>query len=145
MSNLLRHIGIVVQNLDENIRFWSKIMGFKIAKKMEEKGKHIDLITGLEEVKVTTVKLSDNESNVVELLKFHSHPDKKEWQGKPFSTGITHLALTVENISLMIKKLNEEGYVNCVEPQISPDGKVKVIYAKGPEGLILELVQILNK
>ena len=145
MSNLLRHIGIVVQNLDENIRFWSKIMGFKISKKMEEKGQHIDLITGLEKVKVTTVKLSDNKSNVVELLKFHSHPDTKQWQGKPFSTGITHLALTVENISLMIKKLNQEGYINNIKPQISPDGKVKVVYAKGPEGLILELVQILNK
>lgn len=142
MSIFLRHVGIVVNNLDENIYFWTKIMGFKIERKMEEIGDHIDMITGLKKVKLTTIKLSDEKSNLIELLKFHSHPDKNKWEGKPYSTGITHIAFTVENINSIIVKLNERGYINNVEAQSSSDGKVKVVYAKGPEGLILELVEI---
>ena len=145
MTINLRHIGIVVHNLDENIYFWTNIMGFKIEKQMKEIGENIDKITGLKNVKLTTIKLSDKQSNLIELLKFHSHPDKKQWPGKPYSTGITHIAFTVKDINSMIKQLNRRGYMNNLEPQISTDGKVKVLYAKGPEGLILELVEILNE
>ena len=40
-------------------------------------------------------------------------------------------------------QLSKEGVTFPASPQRSPDGSVEVIYATGPEGLLLELVEEL--
>ena len=81
---------------------------------------------------------------MVELLYFHSHPDQQIWIGRPFSTGITHIALTVADIDKVASKIRQVGGNLPGEPQISPDGKVKVVYASAPDGVLLELVEPLQ-
>ena len=143
MKNSIRHTGIVVQNLNQVRNFWIKIMGFKIEKEIEDSGSYIDNIVGLKNTHVKTVKLKDHKGNMIELLKFNSHPDHYEWLGSPSSTGLTHIALNVDDIERIIESMNSEGYINKKKFQLSPDGRVKVIYVRGPEGLILELVETL--
>ena len=143
MKSSIRHTGIVVQDIEKSLTFWTKIMGFNILKKMDESGDYIDKITGLNKVKLETYKLIDKNGNIIELLKFLSHPGKKSWDGSSNSTGITHLALNVDSIEYFLRTFNNFGYINNVNPQISPDGKVKVVYVNGPEGIILELVENL--
>jgi len=140
----IRHIGLVVFNLEESIKFWCETLGFSVFKRMLEEGETLDRVMGLENVKVETVKLTDANGNMLELLKFHSHPDKKNWKGMPYTTGLTHIAITVNDIENAYKvlRINVVNFLNS--PQVSADKKVKVIYAKGPEGLLLEVVQQLN-
>ena len=52
--------------------------------------------------------------------------------------------MTVGNMDIAYKKLADPGVVFPASPQYSPDGAVKVIYCKGPEGVLLELVERLN-
>ena len=141
MTSTIRHTGIVVNDLDNSITFWCEIMGFNIQRKMLESGEKIDSMMGLKNVKVTTAKLSDKNGNLIELLKFESHPDLKEWQGKPYSTGISHLALTVDNFDETIKKLDKFDIKLKNKPIISNDKKVKVVYITCLEGLLLEIVE----
>ena len=130
MKSTLRHTGIVVQEIDKCLFFWTEIMGFTILTKLDESGKYIDKITGLKNVKLKTYKLVDKNGNIIELLKFLSHPDSDCWSGTSNSTGITHLALNVDSIEFYLKIFNDSGYINNIEPQLSPDGKVKVISMK---------------
>ena len=51
--------------------------------------------------------------------------------------------MTVGNMDMAFKKLTDAGVVFPAPPQYSPDGAVKVIYCKGPEGVLLELVERL--
>jgi len=139
----IRHVGIVVRNLDKALFFWRDLLKFNIEVIMDESGPEIDAILGLKNVRVTTVKMSAPEGGMIELLHFHSHSDIEAWNGKPYSTGITHIALTVYNLDLLYKKLLDAGYNFTNKPQISPDGKVKVIYCQGHENLLLELVEKL--
>lgn len=139
----IRHIGVVVRNLDKALFFWRDLLGFNIELMMDESGPEIDAILGLKNVHVTTVKMSAPEGGMIELLHFHSHSDIEAWNGKPYSTGITHIALTVHNLDLLYKKLLDAGYNFTNKPQISSDGKVKVIYCQGHENLLLELVEKL--
>ena len=81
---------------------------------------------------------------MIELLHFQSHPDRPAWLGKPYSTGLTHIAMTVGNLDLAYKKLADAGVAFSALPQYSPDGAVKVIYCIGLEGVLLELVEKLN-
>ena len=38
----IRHIGLVVKNLNDSLKFWRNIIGFKIKKKKHERGKTIN-------------------------------------------------------------------------------------------------------
>ena len=144
MISTIRHVGLVVSDLDKALQFWCETMGFVVSRHMEESGPQIDAMMGLKDVKVTTAKLADPDGNLLELLCFHSHPDKPQWEGKPYSTGFTHIALTVQNLDETLRQLKLFGGSVPAEPQLSPDGNVRVIYATGPEGVLLELVEIIN-
>ena len=140
MSTALRHTGLVVADLDRAIEFWCTALGFKIWRRMEESGRNLETAMGLEHVAVTTVKLVDSKGAILELLHFHSHPDIPEWKGTPFSTGLTHIALTVEDVEAVCKKVVDLG--GSHQPVgLSSDGQVKMTFCRGPEGLLLELVE----
>ena len=136
----VRHTGIVVADLDHVLGFWCEVLGFRVDRRMEEFGSDLDAVLGLEGVRVTTVKLAAPNGGLIELLRFHSHPDKPKWSGTAFSTGLTHVALTVDDIEEVCARMDEYGY----EPEPwhrSPDGQVKMTYCRGPEGLLVELVE----
>jgi len=137
----IRHTGLVVSDLERALEFWCGVLDFEVLTRMNEEGPFLDAMMGLEGVKVTTVKLNAPDGGILELLNFQSHPDKKAWLGEPFSTGLTHIALTVDDIENKIKAMKEFGCGISNSCQLSPDGKVKVIYAKGPENLLIELVE----
>ena len=144
MITQIRHTGLVVADLEGALRFWRDLLGFKVEKQMDESGPHIDAMMGLKDVRVTTVKMTAPEGGMIELLHFQSHPDSPAWLGQPNSTGFTHIAMTVVNLDMAVKKLDDAGVLFPAPPQYSPDGTVKVIYCKGPEGVLLELVERLN-
>ena len=144
MISAFRHVGLVVADLEKAKEFWCDVLGFKLVKQMDESGSHIDAMMGLTDVRVTTAKLTAPDNTMIELLQFHSHPDKPHWTGSPFSTGFTHIAMTVKNLKDTCKKLSDAGVTFPAPPQRSPDGSVEVIYATGPEGVLLELVENLN-
>ena len=143
MITQIRHTGLVVADLKGALRFWRDLLGFKVEKQMDESGSHIDAMMGLKDVRVTTVKMTAPEGGMMELLHFQSHPDIPTWLGKPYSTGFTHIAMTVSNLNTTFEKLANAGVVFPAPPQYSPDGAVKVIYCRGPEGVLLELVEVL--
>ncbi len=143
MIACIRHTGIVVKDLENSLDFWTEVLEFKLVKKMIEHGPKIDAMMGLKDVKVTTAKLSDKNGNMIELLKFHSHPSKKRWEGTAYSIGITHLALTVSSLDEILNKCSEKGIFLENKPITSADNKVKVVYLECIEGLLLEIVQEL--
>ena len=145
MITHIRHTGLVVADLERALSFWCDLLGFRIMKRMEESGPFIDGLLGLQNVRVTTVKLAAPDSNLLELLHFHSHPDQPAWTGTPYSTGFTHIALTVNNLDDVYQQLTQAGVVFNTPPQRSPDGYAKAAYCRVPEGVILELVEELQK
>jgi catechol 2,3-dioxygenase-like lactoylglutathione lyase family enzyme len=144
MISQIRHTGLVVANLESALHFWRDVLGFRLVKQMDESGPHIDAMMGIKNVLVTTAKLVAPDERMIELLHFHSHPDRPAWTGTPYSTGFTHLAMTVADIDASCEKLKSEGVVFDAPPQLSPDGAVKVTYGRGPEGVLLELVEVLE-
>ncbi len=139
----IRHIGLVVSNLNDSLKFWRDIIGFKIKKKKHERGKTIDNVLKIKNCKVLTIKMVDKKNNMLELIKFNSSIKKKDRKIFTNSNGFTHIALTVDNLDLLYKKLRKNNVFNC-PPQLSEDRKVKLTYLRTPEGAFLELVEELN-
>ena len=144
MVNGVRHTGIVVNEIENAIKFWVNLLGFKVVLDQIEEGEFINKLLGLKNVSVRTVKLAAQDGSLVELLHFISHKSLPTWDGNPYKTGLTHIAFNVADISNVVSILEQNGYSQVNRYQKSPSGKVLVCYVKGFEGLLLELVEQLD-
>ena len=145
MSNTTRHVGIVVKDLAKSTDFWVNVIGFKLHIDAKEVSPYIDELLGIKNPELRTVKFIDENGFIIELLEFANYPGKDNWEGNLASTGLTHIALTVDNLDLLTSKLKQSNFSFVSNTMNSPNGLVKVVFARGPEGLMLELVEELTK
>jgi catechol 2,3-dioxygenase-like lactoylglutathione lyase family enzyme len=138
----IRHIGIVVSDLEKSIYFYRDLFGFRITRQMEESGDYIDKMLALSRVKVTTVKMTAPDGQMIELLKFHTHLNEQKPRDIN-NVGITHIAFEIDDLSDEYNRLKDEGVPFNSPPQLSLDGCAKVAFCRAPEGTFIELVEVL--
>jgi catechol 2,3-dioxygenase-like lactoylglutathione lyase family enzyme len=143
MANTTRHVGIVVKDLVKTTDFWTSLIGFKLHVDAKEVSPYIDELLGIANPELRTVKLIDENGFIIELLEFANYPAEDNWEGSLATTGLTHIALTVSDLESLTRKLKEIDYTFISEIKKSPNGAVKVVFVRGPEGLMLELVEQL--
>jgi catechol 2,3-dioxygenase-like lactoylglutathione lyase family enzyme len=141
MANTTRHVGIVVKDLAKTTDFWINLIGFKLHIDAIEQSPYIDKLLGIENPGLRTVKLIDENDFIIELLEFSNYPSKENWVGNLATTGLTHIALTVNDLKTLTVRLKENGYELVSDIKKSPNGLVNVVFVKGPESLMLELVE----
>ena len=141
--SIIRHTGLVTNNLKKSLVFWTKYLEFKIHKEMDEDGDLINQIMLYNNVRLKTIKLKDKKNNLLELLYFKNKPKIKINKIKPYSNGFTHISITVKNLNSLYKNLIRKKIKFNSKPKISSDGNVIMTYCKTPEGAYLELVQEL--
>ena len=144
MSNTTRHVGIVVNDLNKTRDFWINTLGFKLHIEAMEESPYIDDLLAIKDPALTTVKLIDTKGFIIELLKFENYQAGNSWSGDLKTTGLTHIALTVDNLDELVQNLKNKNYELLSEVKLSPNKKVKVVFVKGPEAIMLELVQELG-
>jgi catechol 2,3-dioxygenase-like lactoylglutathione lyase family enzyme len=144
ISNTTRHIGIVVHDLEKTRDFWINTIGFKLHIEAKEKSPYIDELLAIGNPGLTTVKLIDSKGFIIELLKFENYEVRNSWSGDLKTTGLTHIALTVNNLDELVDRLKKENYQTLSEIKTSPNKKVKVLFVRGPEAIMLELVHELE-
>ena len=137
-------MGIVVNDLEKTKDFWINTLGFKLHIEAKEESPYIDELLDIKNPGLTTVKLIDSNGFIIELLKFKHYQVGNSWSGDLKTTGLTHIALTVDNLDELAAKLKKENYHTLSEIKISPNKKVKVLFTRGPEAIMLELVQELE-
>ena len=143
MIKEVRHVGIVVKNMENSLKFYRDILGFEIIRDMDEHGGYIDNMLSLDDVHVRTVKLSAGMGNtLIELLDFKSHNDNEIRNF--YTIGASHVALTVDNLEDLYKHLSENNVKFNAPPQKSPDGLVKVTFCNDPDGTPIELVEMID-
>jgi catechol 2,3-dioxygenase-like lactoylglutathione lyase family enzyme len=143
MIKNIRHTGIVVNDLNASLHFYQDMLGFKVVKQMEESGRYIDNILALSNVKVTTVKMASPDGQLIELLYYSSHV-KEQKTREICDIGISHIALTVDDLNSYHNKLKNQGVQFNCPPQLSPDGYAKVTFCRAPEGTFVELVELVE-
>ena len=139
----IRHVGIVVQNIEGSIDFWQNYFDFSIFLDQIEEGQFIEHLLNIPRVKVRTVKMKAPDNSLIELLYFFDNQDVDKWRGNLTTTGLTHLALNVKNLRIKIKDLNDAGFKAINQPRVSENGSALVAFVRGPEELLLELVELV--
>jgi predicted enzyme related to lactoylglutathione lyase len=138
----IRHIGLVVSDIDRMVDFYAKVFGFRVRARKLETGQYIETLVGLPGARIEWAKLADSKGFLLELLKYHAHPG--EPQVPPVQRhGCSHMALTVTDIRAALRRLEKNGG-SAGSVQENPEKTVLVAYARDCEGMLLELVQPLS-
>ncbi|MDB4877461.1 MAG: hypothetical protein JWM41_3907 [Gemmatimonadetes bacterium] len=147
MISSIRHVGIVVRNLDVSLKFYVGILGLAIYMRRVEEGSFIEALTGVPGLRLEYVKLVIPKGGLIELLQYHSHPDVTAANAvvprDSNTLGCSHVALTVLDLAKVYGAMTRDGYTCKSEPLIAPGGKAKILYAHDPDGVILELIEDL--
>jgi len=141
----VRHVGIVVKDLERSLRFYRDLLGLAVESTLDESGAYLDRLLSLENTRVTTVKLSaDGSVTLIELLQFASPRDGAAAKREIDSIGPSHVAFSVGDVEEMYRRLSRAGVRFNAPPQRSPDGRVKVSCCRDPDGTTVELVEMLR-
>ena len=134
----------MVNDLERTRDFWINTLGFKLHIEALEESPYIDELLAIKDPALKTVKLIDSKGFIIELLKFENYQAGNSWSGDLKTTGLTHIALTVDNLDELVQNLKNQNCEPLSEIKLSPNKKVKVVFVKGPESIMLELVQELD-
>jgi catechol 2,3-dioxygenase-like lactoylglutathione lyase family enzyme len=102
-------VGIVVNDLNKTKDFWINTLGFKLHIEAVEESPYIDELLAIKDPALTTVKLIDSKGFVVELLKFENYQVDQFWSGDLKTLGLTHIALTVDNLDGLVNSLKKQN------------------------------------
>ncbi len=139
----VRHIGIVVNDMDISLKFYKDLLGLKIKSLAEEEGEFLDNMLAHKNVKNKVAKLyAGNGNALVELIDSKSFANKKNRNF--FTIGASHFAFTVDNLQETYEYLLENGVKFTAPPQLTPDGYAKVTFCEDPDGTPIELVEVIN-
>ena len=140
----INHIGIVVNDLAAAKAFFLDV-GFKVEGEGDVQDEIVDRINGLDNVRSSIVFMSTAEEGAhIELIRYHSPSSEQEIQYLPPNTpGIRHLAFEVEDIDALIARLKAKGTETFSDVQAY--GGYKLLYIRGPEGIILEFSEEVKK
>lgn len=138
----LRHVGIVVGDLDRALHFYRDLLGFNVAVDADESGDFLDAILAISKARVRTVKLKGSDGAIVELLAFSSPAPDCGPSPTLVRRGPTHIAVTVQDLEGLHARMSSAGVKFTTPPRTSPDGKAKVTFCQDPDGTYVELVQV---
>ena len=143
MKNI-RHVGIVVSDIERSLKFYRDLLGLKTVLDFSEQGRYIDTLSDLTDVRLRMVKLIADDGSMIELLCYLSHPKRRPPGNKICEIGPTHVAFTVDDVDKIYAEWSAKGVrFNC-PPQVAPDGKAKLTFCQDPDGTFLEIVELMD-
>jgi catechol 2,3-dioxygenase-like lactoylglutathione lyase family enzyme len=141
----LDHVAITVTDMEKSIAFYRDILQMELSIDFETD----ELSTFFSEpgVKVRSVILKKGKSGkgMVELLTFYSpegkplHPERK-----PYDPGLWMLSFEIDDVRAAYEELSEKGVEFTNPPSqlnVSGMGIHTVVLIKGPDGVLVELVE----
>jgi catechol 2,3-dioxygenase-like lactoylglutathione lyase family enzyme len=139
------HIGINVEDLESAEAFFTGL-GFTVMGQMRMQGELLDKVTGLKNAKDDLVMLQapDGQLNL-EIVKYHHPLDEAGIQPSAANTlGLRHICFQVEGLDEIVTSLRKKGHELMGEIQTYED-TYKLCYVRGPEGIIVELAEQLQR
>jgi len=136
------HINLVVRELDRMSAFFQRL-GFVVEARDRLSGEWISDIVGLRGVEAEYVKLVLPGDRVrLELIRYDRPGyDLSERTGEAHQPGFRHLAFAVKDLDATVASLGGKDVEWFSEPQTYTKTGKRLVYFRGPEGVLLELAQ----
>ena len=139
------HTGFVVKDIEESVKFYSEVLGMRIAARMERQGEFIEQVLAFPGAHIKGGFVDMGEGHQLELIQYLS-PASGENSLKRNDLGASHLAFFVEDLDKFYQETSQKGirYNNPPASMFDDNGKLsrKVAYAQDPDGNWLEFVEV---
>ena len=151
MIHEIMHIGITVSDMDQSIAFYRDILGLTFQGELLMEGPETDLLFARPHSKARVAYLNGSDAMMappIELIQFVDCASEAN-KAKLHQTSISEICFRVNDIDATYEHLIT-NHVECLsEPQAfdftsAGFGKSKAIYFKDPDGIILELMQVID-
>jgi len=139
----VNHTGITVTNLERSLAFWRDVLGFELSHRPHQTGKLASEITGVPGAKISIAVLKGY-GHKIELLEYHAPAERNHLAPRPCDVGSVHVALMVDDLDVVLKKIGQYGWQAAGEPQTltaGPNTGKRVVYVRDPDGTTIEFMQ----
>ena len=140
----MNNVGIVVENLDNAISFFTEI-GLKLEGRAMIEGEWTGRVTGLgnQSVEVAMMVTPDGHSRL-EISKFLTPTTISDHRKAPVnSLGYLRIMFRVDNIDELVSRLTKQG-AELVGEVVQYEDIYRLCYIRGTEGLLIGLAEQLN-
>ena len=138
------NVGIVVENLDETISFFTEL-GLELHGRATIEGEWAGRVTGLgnQHVEIAMMITPDGHSRL-ELSRFLSPPVIADHRTAPVNAlGYLRVMFTVKDIDDTVTRLGAHG-ATLVGEVVQYEDTYRLCYIRGPEGLLIGLAEELK-
>jgi glyoxylase I family protein len=138
----ISHIGMCVTDLERSVTFYCGALGFQRAEAYEF-SQGLDAIMEMERTSLRSQFIRRDDGFSIELLQLINPAPTGSRERRPLNQfGLTHLSFYVEDIQATARELAKHG--GQVHEHTATDlGFVKLIYCSDPDGIRVELMQMV--
>lgn len=127
----INHVAIVVQDIEESLKFWESAMGLELH--------HVEDVPS-QASKVAFIPIGDSE---IELVQPTTEDSGMAAYLEKRGEGMHHLCVEVDDIEAKMQELKDAGVRLINEaPQVLPGRKMAFIHPKSASGVLVELYEI---
>jgi len=125
------HIAIAVNDLEQSIEFYSKVLGFQLHERRRTEGKTTAMVSAVMKAGPITVVLLQGSTPDSQVSKYVEH----------YGPGVQHIAVAVENLPEMAEELKGAG-MEFDTNVISSPGLRQIFSARDPgSGMMYEFIE----
>ena len=138
------HTGITVSDLNNTVGYFRDALGLAVSAPVPCSGEMFEQVTGVPGC-VIDISYVTAPGHTIELLCYSSPPDKVSSALRPCDNGHLHLCFEVDDIDTVIAAGRRYGFEPVNSVQLVREGAragTRVIYTKGPDNLIVELMEL---
>lgn len=142
---VMNNVGIVVENLDHAISFFTEI-GLKLEGRTMVEGQWAGRVTGLgnQSVEIAMMVTPDGHSRV-ELSRFLTPAAISDHRTAPVnSLGYLRIMFRVDNIDEVVSRLSRQG-AELVGEVVQYENSYRLCYIRGTEGILVGLAELVDQ
>ena len=145
MSTTLDHVGFTVSDLDRSLAFYRDLLEMEVLWERVYEEEYVRTLVGYPTLRLRCAYLQIPGSTAkVELLEYQNVP-REQVELRRADPGNAHLALAVNDLDGLCRRLKQAGVKFVSEPVVSTAGHyqgAKTVYLHDPDGISVQLVEL---
>lgn len=127
MIKKIHHVGIAVNSIDETLKLFYGMFGFREIKTTDSQGAFKSSLICANDAAIELLEPTDSEGGIAKFLRERGE-------------GLHHLSLEVDDVNRELKSLQEKG-IRLIDAEPQTMGGTKVAFIYPAKGVLIELVQ----
>jgi catechol 2,3-dioxygenase-like lactoylglutathione lyase family enzyme len=145
MGTALDHVGFTVFELDRSLVFYRDLLEMKVLWERVYEEAYVQTLVGYPTLRLRCAYLQVPGSTVcLELLEYQNVP-REQVELRRADPGNAHLAIAVNDLDGLCRRLKQAGVKFVSEPVVSTAGHYrgsKTVYVCDPDGISVQLLEI---